>query len=506
MMIVPMAAGDDTDEVTPAGLGDASAPLLSVDTAYLEDESAPSGLVQVDTDHLPFDSSMLTEQDLPAHPYYNWYTLTLELYDIAESYPSITTLYSAGTSNWGFDIWVLEIGNFDDLSAVPAQDREVLHLDGGHHANEDLGVTLTMLWAQHLTEDYGEDEQATWIVENRHTVLVPLVNPDANHMNNRLNANLVDINRNYPAGWGHLEDNVFTNQGPHPLSEPEPQAVMNVFEAFEPDYVNSFHTGIELMLYPWGYTEELPADFQMFDRICQEKGEADREFCGPVFDTIYPADGITIDTAYERFGAVAWTYEVDDEQFMPGSLEDPKDRMERYWDGVEHAFLNVEKYGAYLNVTEIALDGDLPGSVDVDVTVTNEGYGNLTWADVKVSLPDASTDTYRVGELLPGEQTSFTLTLESKAELEEEGFQALEVGLEYPKRHVAEPMADRSDVVGLTLSEGEILVLDEVPAGEEELSVLAQDEGVDGVPLPTAAVVAMVVGLAGLLLPRRGPQ
>jgi len=62
-----------------------------------------------------------------------------------------------------------------------------------------------MLWTEVLVEAYGDDGTATWIVDNRHTLPTPMVNPDGNHQNSRWNGELVKINRDVPAGWAGVE-------------------------------------------------------------------------------------------------------------------------------------------------------------------------------------------------------------------------------------------------------------------------------------------------------------
>ncbi len=462
-----------------------------VHTAYGDE---PGDLVPVDTSQLPFDEGLIEDQH-PVHPYYTWYTLTAELFDLAEAYPGITNLYSAGQSHLGFDLWVLEIADFDDPDKVPLDEREVVYLDGGHHANEDLGVTMTMLWAQFLTGEHDTNETVEWIVENRHTVLVPLVNADGNHLNNRENANLVDLNRNYPQGWGQVEGDT---SGPHPLSEPETRTVYELLHAYEPDYVNSFHTGIELMLYPWGYTDELPPDEQVYRTICEEIGEPDPDFCGTVNHAIYPAGGGMIESAYGHVGSIAYSYELSEEQSMPASLEDPRERMDRYWQGVEHAFLNVEKYGAHPTLTIQDLQGAPGEAITLTASIQNEGYGNLTDAEVTLSFPGASEDTVPTGFLAPNETT--TVTLETRLQ---EGIDVdeIELTLTYEERAQASPTEQRSVIIPANLTQDGIEILQ---AGDVATSQADEDE-TSSVSVPGLVATLGAFGVAlGALRAGRG--
>lgn len=513
LVAAPASAGfgGPQDPVADEPPSPPEAPPPEPDTRYLPDAESPEGLQRVDVSHLPFDEDRLDDQQ-PIHPYDNWYTITAQLFQYVQDNPGIARLHSAGTSHWGFDLWVIEVADFHDTDKIPLDERESIYLDGGTHANEDLGIELTMLWVEHLVEGYGEDENATWIVENRHTAMMPLVNPDGHHYNSRLNGATVNVNRNFPVGWKAVDENaVFNDPGPYPASEPETQAVLDTIDALEPDYLNSFHTGIELMLYPWGYTEEYPEDMQTFDRICKEIGEPDRDFCGPVFETIYPASGVTTDTAYERYGTVAFTYELSDEQGAPASVDDPRQRLQRYWDGVAHAFHNVERYGANLEIVGLEVVGEAP-DVTVEAQLENTGYGNASRVDVGAALDGAEADTAAVGEVPAGETATAKLNLDaSEADVQDDVETHLTLELTYPERQKSpEPTTETVEVALADAGDGSITVvedtLDDVPV-ETDVDLASSGDAGDGaldVPAPGLAAALAAAALAAAGLGRRG--
>lgn len=394
----------------------------------------------------------------PVHPYHTWETLTMELQELVRDHADIARLHSAGKSSLGFDLWVVEVADFMDPQRLPLEQREVVWLDGGTHANEQLGMMLAYLWVKFLLTQYEGNETAEWIVEHRHTYIMPMLNPDGNHLDSRNNARQVNINRNYPVGWTPDEQ----RPGPYPMSEPETQAVVQWVRAVRPDYFNSFHTGTDLMLYPLGYAEEPAKDDKMFRRICDQMGETDPEFCGPVYSTIYPAAGIAVDTAYVEAGASAWTYEVAGEQSMYLSLDDPRLTLDRYWNGVLHAFLNVEKYGAHLRLADLELLDDGRGQVLVEALVENDGYGDLTWAEVTLSLPNEQARSLRIAGLASGEGQRVRFAVPRGAEPEPG---ALDIGFRYPKRLVeASPLAHAIQSIPVLLRDGR-LVAEVVPLG-----------------------------------------
>ncbi|HET6399184.1 MAG TPA: M14 family metallopeptidase [Candidatus Thermoplasmatota archaeon] len=320
------------------------------------------------------------------YPY--WPLLSAEVQRMAADHPDRVRLHPAGKSTLGLDLWMLEVADFSDIEAghgLPLERREVVWVDGGTHSNEYSGVYFALAWAQFLVEAYGEDADATWIVQNRHTWVLPMVNPDGSHAMGRLNANGVNINRNYPVVWdGQGHDALMNNRGPAPASEAETQVTMAWSNRTMPDYYASIHCCGNLWLYPYGEAGVDPLDQEMLQRVCDEAFADVRAACGPIWSTIYPASGSSIDTAYEHTGAVAFGYEMSGRDAVllwgqPVTFSDVREQERESWAGLLHASLNVHRYGAYPVVTEVRTAGDR-----LVVTVRNDGLGVLDTAVVEM--------------------------------------------------------------------------------------------------------------------------
>jgi N-acetylmuramoyl-L-alanine amidase len=82
---------------------------------------------------------------------------------------------------------------------------------------------------------------ALWIVED--------LNPDGTAANRRQNANLVDLNRNFPYRWraqhrpGHLN-----YSGTRPLSEPESQAAVDLVQRIKPRVTIWYHQALRMVV------------------------------------------------------------------------------------------------------------------------------------------------------------------------------------------------------------------------------------------------------------------
>ncbi len=321
------------------------------------------------------------------YPYYP--VLTAEVQRLANEYPDIVRLHSIGKSTIGLDLWMLEIADFASPDAIPMDEREVVWVDGGTHSNEYSGVYFTLAVAQFIIEGYGDEMFPTWIVENRHTWILPMVNPDGSNAMGRLNANLVNINRNYPVVWdGVGNDMLMNNRGPEPASEVETQLTIEWYNKTQPDYFAGVHCCGTMWLYPYGEEGVDPPfnDYTVYERVCDEAMPDVRDDCGPIWSTIYPASGSSVDTVYEYTGAISFGYEMSGRGALglwgqPFTVDDVAEQEYESWDGLMYAFEKVHLFGAYPVVLDARASGD--GWM---FTFANAGFGNLT--HLMISLGD----------------------------------------------------------------------------------------------------------------------
>lgn len=366
------------------------------------------------------------------YPY--WPILTAEVQRLALDHPDLVKVHSAGKSTLGLDLWMLEIADFGNADMVPLDQREVVWVDGGTHSNEYSGVYFVTHLASFLLDEYGTNDTATWIVENRHTWLMPMVNPDGSNAFGRLNANLVNINRNYPVIWdGSGHDELMNNRGPEPASEVETQINIEWFEKVQPDYYASVHCCGNLWLYPYGEEGLDPLDNTTLARVCEEAFPTVREDCGPIWSTIYPASGSSVDTVYEYTGAVAFGYEMSGRGAIslwgqPFTMDTVRTQEVESWEGVLHAFLNVHRYGGY---PVIETEGVTRGGMILGLV--NEGYGPILGGVFRVT----DVDTGQVFEVeLPVIEPGGTAEVRVEVPTE---YATWETELTYQKRIAAAP-------------------------------------------------------------------
>ena len=133
---------------------------------------------------------------------------------VADAHPAIASRFSIGKSYQGRELWAMKIS---DNVGTDENEPEVLY-DGGHHADEHMGVEMALRIMRWLVDGYGSDTRITNIVNGREIWIIFLVNPDgaeydiANGRFHYWRKNRqptpgtsytgTDLNRNYGYRWG----------------------------------------------------------------------------------------------------------------------------------------------------------------------------------------------------------------------------------------------------------------------------------------------------------------
>ncbi|MEQ1878880.1 MAG: DUF2817 domain-containing protein [Bdellovibrionia bacterium] len=116
------------------------------------------------------------------------------------------------------------------------KDESPLVFIGGVHGDEPEGVWLaeaTLDWLRNAT---ASAVGISWL-------LIPCLNPDGLELNQRMNGNGVDINRNFPnQNWSPEFPKPRYNPGPKPASEPETRAMLKLIEDYKPQMIIHCHS------------------------------------------------------------------------------------------------------------------------------------------------------------------------------------------------------------------------------------------------------------------------
>ncbi len=108
--------------------------------------------------------------------FYNHAELTQALQALAKAYPEFMTLKSIGKSYMGKEIWGVILNN---SKTGPAEHKPGYYIDGNIHGNEIQGTEVALYAIWWLLSNYGRNELATRLLDERVFYLVPTVNPDS---------------------------------------------------------------------------------------------------------------------------------------------------------------------------------------------------------------------------------------------------------------------------------------------------------------------------------------
>ena len=251
-------------------------------------------------------------------------------------------LDTLGWSRGGRPILGLELGK----PVAGPDPRPVAFLSSLNHAREPMGMQSVFYFADHLLSRYGTDPFATYLLDQRRIVLLPLKNPDGFWINDSIyagsggtefgywrknardnNGNLVvdfgdgvDLNRNYGYKWGNnnvgssANSSSETYRGPSAFSEPETQAHRDAVIALQPATGLSFHSYGDYFLHPWGWTVPGTPDSLAFYEWSDEMTLGTGYQGGPAPRVLYEVNGEFNDWCYGdtllKPKMFSWTPEV----------------------------------------------------------------------------------------------------------------------------------------------------------------------------------------------------
>jgi hypothetical protein len=179
------------------------------------------------------------------------------MYNFAKEYPDLCKLDTIGILASGRKLLAARISG----KTVTGTGKPHFLYTASIHGNEPLGYVLMLHLIDSLLSGYNNSSRITKLVDNTEIFINPLANPDGTYAGGdstvygatRVNANEVDLNRNYP-------DPDF---GPHPDREAW-QSETRAFMAYatKNHFVISmnFHSGSEVFNYPWDDTLKVTAD------------------------------------------------------------------------------------------------------------------------------------------------------------------------------------------------------------------------------------------------------
>lgn len=303
-----------------------------------------------DLDYEPFMVDEISIRDITDwnfYPTYEGYVSIMEQF--ASDYPDICEVFSIGQSVEGRELLFARIT--DNVGSNEGEPQFMY--TSTMHGDETAGYVLMLHLIDHLLSEYGNNDRVTNMVDNLEIWINPLANPDGtyaagNHTVNgatRYNANIVDINRNFP----DPED------GPHPDGnewQPETVAFMEVAEDNHFVLSCNIHGGEEVCNYPWDTWSHLTADNDWWVYVCREYADTAQFYSPPGYLTSFN-NGITNGYAWYTISGGRQDYMTYFHQCREFTLEIsntkllPETQLTNWWNYNYRSLLNYMEQATF---------------------------------------------------------------------------------------------------------------------------------------------------------------
>lgn len=284
--------------------------------------------------------SAFPDTEFPAgyEGYHTYAEMEAVLDQAVADHPAIVSKLSIGRSYHGRELWAAKIS---DNVGVDEDEPEVLS-DSLTHGREHLTVEMNLYLLELLTDGYGVDERITRIVDSREIWLIFMLNPDGGEYDisgtefaywrkNRQpipgSSQLgIDLNRNFGFMWGCCEGSSGkpkneTYRGWAPWVAPEVVAYRDFIRSRVVDgrqqisVAISWHTSGELILWPYGYTDDpnvrtMTADDRLTFTALAAAMSALNGYAGQPAQRLYTVDGDQASWSHYEQRIFHYTFEM----------------------------------------------------------------------------------------------------------------------------------------------------------------------------------------------------
>lgn len=324
----------------------------------------------------------------------------------------------------------------DNPNTNETAEPQILY-DAIHHAREPASLQQLIFYMWYLLENYNSDPEIKSIVDNTELYFIPCVNPDGYIYNETTNPNGggfwrknrrnhndgnygVDNNRNYsyitPGGtevWNSTGTSNSTGgdtyAGSGPFSEPENRAIRYFVETHNFTMALNNHTSGGLLLYPYGYANNVPTPEDALYQTISGIMVAENGYTNQISADLYPAAGDSDDFMYGMLNTAAGG--TRDKVYAMTPEIGPS-----FWPA-EAQIIGICKDMMYLNITAAHLVGNYAtltdnspeyiGNTSTAINYTIQRLGLQEPANFTVSINPISANIISVGS--PNDHNGMTL-------------------------------------------------------------------------------------------------
>ncbi|MDP4267509.1 MAG: M14 family zinc carboxypeptidase [Bacteroidota bacterium] len=248
---------------------------------------------------------------------------------------------------------------------VDTREKEpILMYSSSIHGNETTGYALMLKLIDYLLNNYNQDSLITDLINNTEIWINPLANPDGTYRYDtiisnpsRENLNGYDLNRNFPS-----PDPVMGNHpDDDPRWEPETQAFMSLAMKYNFTLSVNFHTGSEVVNYPWDYKASLHPDDSWYHYISKQYADTVHKYSSDYMTDL--DNGITNGYQwYQIFGGFQdymnyFAHSRDVTIELSHDFDPPYIDINNYWEYNYRSMLN------YIKQTHYGIKGTITDSL-----------------------------------------------------------------------------------------------------------------------------------------------
>ncbi|KAH8270236.1 hypothetical protein KR018_006102 [Drosophila ironensis] len=272
---------------------------------------------------LPYNGTLSTER------YYSHGEINQFIEDLAKENPSRVYVKTVGKSYEGRLMKTVTITNGDKR-----RNKNVILVDGGIHAREWISPAAVVYLIGQLVDNL---EQNADLLQDYDWVILPVVNPDG-YEYTQISSDTrmwrktrkssspqcigTDPNRNFDFHWnenGASPDPCDeTYAGPKAFSEPEARVLSDVIHTYADrgQMYLTLHSYGPMILYPWGWSEDLPETVDDLHEVAKAGYEAILAATGTEYEygsstaVLYEAAGASDDYAFNAGFSISFTMEL----------------------------------------------------------------------------------------------------------------------------------------------------------------------------------------------------
>jgi|GEM_PF-1076013 len=224
---------------------------------------------------------------------YNYPKVQQRLQELAENHPDIAEVIQYGTSTAGRNLAAIRV-----TAPGKSENRSAVMITGATHGNEILTVDVVMALIEESIDGYAANARFRTMLESKILYFVPIVSPDSYVVNSR-EVDGVDPNRQYP--W---PDN--PNRNPTRVID----AIMDFSATLALAGSIDFHSTAAMIMYPWAWTRDYPADRAKYETVTRDMAAANRYQAGQISRILYVAQGSSADYYYWKYGSISLGIEL----------------------------------------------------------------------------------------------------------------------------------------------------------------------------------------------------